>query len=444
MSFRRLAASQALLFFPEEIVEDGSRPPDGDVRLQEHFLIAIVGIIKHLLLLLEREVILGNDSREHFRDPLRGLFGRIALRHVLRRNVDQDPPIVPMRVDRRMGMNKDISSLIGIRVEASGVVALLAVVPQLSRGRIPHDHARDTRAHHAMRVMPVDGVVVEPVHEIRRLRVVADLANRHRVSIAVDLAFLELDRNAAVGDVSDIAVVKRIEMRDVQQVLDQKDVVGRHVHRTDDFSAPFVGADLGQARRPARFGGGDIAGPQPDDPVLLDDREWAHDGLRRDRSGRVRRDHHALAGHVVAQAVVRTFERAVVHQPAFGEREPLVSAPVIVGDHRALLRSPGDDRLPRDDVTGQFPGREIRRRADHVPAVANAGVGRQRAAVLDVHWGVLLVVRGCSAESQIRVTNPARAERRRRPARSRSSRTAAVPLRSEQCHGAPGSRRCSG
>ena len=69
-----------------------------------------------------------------------------------------------------------------------------------------------------MGVVAVDGLVGEPVDEIGRLDVVRDLANGHHAAVAVDLTLLELNGDATVGDVADVAVVQRIEMRDVEQV----------------------------------------------------------------------------------------------------------------------------------------------------------------------------------------------------------------------------------
>ena len=43
--------------------------------------------------------------------------------------------------------------------------------------------------------------------------------------IAIDRFLDEFDRNLAIQDIPDIAVVQRIEMRDIEQILDQQSIV---------------------------------------------------------------------------------------------------------------------------------------------------------------------------------------------------------------------------
>src|SRR5206468_4544891 len=69
-----------------------------------------------------------------------------------------------------------------------------------------------------------------------------------------DLALLELDGDTTVGDVADVAVVQRIEMRDVEQVLDQQEIIGRDLHRADHDAVPAVVGHLGQPRRLPHLG----------------------------------------------------------------------------------------------------------------------------------------------------------------------------------------------
>src|SRR3546814_8398815 len=91
--------------------------------------------------------------------------------------------------------------------------------------------------------------------EIWRLLVSTCLPDRADIGVAVGGALLELDRDPAVLDVTDVAVVKRIEMRDVEQVLDQQKIVHRNLHRTVAvLGIPFVARHLGNARWLGRIG----------------------------------------------------------------------------------------------------------------------------------------------------------------------------------------------
>jgi len=135
--------------------------------------------------------------------------------------------------------------------------------------------------------MPVDDIVMKPIDKVRRLRVVGYLADGHRIAVSILFAFFKFNRNAAVFDVTDISVVQRIEMGDVQKVLDQQEIIGRNFHRPDDFGFPISRSHFRQPRRLARVGKRRIARPQPNQSVLLHDRIRADDRLRRDRTCRV-------------------------------------------------------------------------------------------------------------------------------------------------------------
>src|SRR3546814_2008737 len=110
---------------------------------------------------------------------------------------DDQVPNVISAIDRRVGMDNDIAAF-GRRIAV------------FAGGPYPHLHPRQRRAQHEMRVMPVHDIVFEILLEIWRLLVSTCLPDRADIGVAVGGALLELDRDPAVLDVTDVAVVKRI------------------------------------------------------------------------------------------------------------------------------------------------------------------------------------------------------------------------------------------
>src|SRR5260370_25386086 len=126
---------------------------------------------------------------------------------MMRRTIHDHAPDVVLFVDRRVGVDTHIAALIAGGLHGAGIFALTLAVVKLARVRHAHHDPRHGGAHHAMGVVAVHGLVGEPVDEIGRLNVVRGLANGHHVAVAVDLALLELDGDATVGDVAYVAVV---------------------------------------------------------------------------------------------------------------------------------------------------------------------------------------------------------------------------------------------
>ena len=240
-----------------------------------------------------------------------------------------------------------------------------------------------------MRVVAIDHVVAEPVGEERRLPVALDLADGLHVTVSVHLALLQLHRDPAVGGVADVAVVQRVEMRDVEQILDQQQVVGGHLHGAGADRFMAVVGDLGGARRLRVMPSLRIARPDPDHAVLLDDREGPELRLRGDRAVRMRGDRHAGSARVVAQAVIGAFESAVVEHPALGERHALVRAAVVEGADRAVPRAPEQDRTPRDHMALQIVHRELPGESGDVPGIADVVAGNHGLCLRVVRAGVI-------------------------------------------------------
>jgi hypothetical protein len=93
-------------------------------------------------------------------------------------------------------------------------------------------------------VVPVDDVVLQVILEKRRLFVAADLADRSDIRGPISHSLLEPHRNTAVLDIADIAVVQRVEMRDVEKVFDQQERVCGHRHRPGIRCLPRRVGDL--------------------------------------------------------------------------------------------------------------------------------------------------------------------------------------------------------
>ena len=226
-----------------------------------------------------------------------------------------------------------------------------------------------------MGVVTVDDVVPEPVGEERRLPVVFDLPDGLHVPVPVLLALDQLHRDPAVGGVADVAVVQRVEVRNVEEVLDQQQVVGRHLHRTGADRLVCVVGDLGSPRWLRFVPALRIPRPDPHHAVALDHGEGPELRVLGDGAVGMGRHRHASALRVVAQAVVGAFEGAVVEHPALGERHALVCAPVVEGTDRTVSRAPEQNRTPRDRVSLQLVDRELLGESGDVPGIADVVAG---------------------------------------------------------------------
>jgi hypothetical protein len=283
--------------------QDFSRPAQSTVGPQKYFAITVVGVFEHLLLLFERPAVLGNDGRKSFHKARDGRLPGIGFAFLTGRHVDDEPPYVIAPVDWGVGVDNNVA-------------ALGALIAMTARRPDAHLHPGDRRAQHVMRVLTVDDVISQIIFEEGWLPVTTGLADGPYIVIALAGPFVELDRDPAILDIADVAVVEGVEMRDVEQVLDQQQRVGGHRHRSGIGRFPYGVGNLRQARRPDGLGFARIAGPHPDEAVLLDDRKRTQPRLRRDAAVGMRRHPYAATGRIIAQAVIRAFEQVAFDQPA--------------------------------------------------------------------------------------------------------------------------------
>ena len=231
--------------------------------------------------------------------------GSLAARLPLAR-ADPEPPDVVAGVDRRVGVVDDVAELVLRLTELPG-------------RRAAQLHARQAGRHHVVRMPAVHHRDAPPLDHERRLLVALHAADRLHRGRSPQRFLDQLDRDLALLDVADVAVVQRVEVRDVEQVLDQQDVVRRHVHRIEHVRLPGRAAQLRRARRLHLADLRRIAGPDPHQAVLLDRRERPQLGLGRDRQVELRGDAYALARGLVAEAVIGAFEHAVREHATFRE-----------------------------------------------------------------------------------------------------------------------------
>src|SRR6185312_4270548 len=369
-SLRRLCRHQVFLL-ANKVGENLSCAAQCEIGLQEDFAISLLGSLEHMMLLLARPFVFRGDGGEHLSDPFgRGLV-RIAVRHVVRRRIHQHAPDVAVFIDRRVGVNEYISALVLFDPQTAGIFPLAFPLIELAGRLVAHHDAGNRRAHHAMRVMTIDDGIVKPVDVVRRLLVILRFPDGHHVFISIYLAFFEFDRNRAVGEVADVAVVQRVEMRDVEKIFDQKQVIRRHFHRADLDAFPFRVIAFGKPRWLPLFRQREIARPDPDEAVLFDHGEADHLRLRRNWPGGVRGNHYAFSRRVVTQPVIRAFQRTVGHQAAFRQRKALVRAAIVVSDNIAVFRTPDHHRTLCDHLPRQLLLRKVRGEPGHVPSVTD-------------------------------------------------------------------------
>ena len=268
------------------------------------------------------------------------------------------------------------------------VAALFRGDAELSGRRAAQLHARQARPHHVVGVPAVDHRVAEPVGHEGWLLVALHAADRLHRRHAVQRFLDQLYRDLALLDVADVAVVQRVEMRDVHQVLDEQRVVRRHVHRVEHVRLPFPAGELGRRRRHRSAAERRVAHPDPGEAVLLDDGKWTKFCARRDRQVELRRDAHAVARGVVAEPVVRALEHAVGEDFAFRERHALVHAAIVERGELAAGGAPHQDRPAADLQAFGLVHRKLLRASGDVPGVLHEGIEGHRL----TPWG--MVVRG--------------------------------------------------
>ena len=228
-----------------------------------------------------------------------------------------------------------------------------------------------------MRVPAVHHRVAEPVVHERRLAVVLHPADRlHRLD-AVQRLLYQLERDLALLDVADVAVVQRVEVRDVHQVLD---------HAAGSSPAPAPGRTCACAIRRLRApacaaaplaelcaGSPGQTQARPSCSTSGNGRSFARVG---NRQVELRRDAHAVAGAVIAEAVVGALEHAVGEHPAFRERHALVHAAVVEGASLpSAVRQSSTGRLHRRRPLGSFTGKSCERPATYQAFSTNVFTG---------------------------------------------------------------------
>src|SRR5690606_23625185 len=156
--------------------------------------------------------VLGGYIREHLGDALCGPFGCITFRHVMGGTVHDNAPDMTALVDRRVRVDQHITTFYALDVQLTRKFSLTLARLELPRRSIAHDNSSDARVHEAVRVMAIDYIVMEAIHQIGWLSVVARLAYGHDVLVHVDLAILHFAGDSAVGDIADITVMQRVEV----------------------------------------------------------------------------------------------------------------------------------------------------------------------------------------------------------------------------------------
>jgi hypothetical protein len=114
-----------------------------------------------------------------------------------------------------------------------------------------------------------------PLDHERRLPVALHAADRLHSRRSPQRFLHQLDRDLALLDVADVAVVQRIEVRDVHQILDQQHVVRGNVDRVEHVRLPLRAAQFRRARGHGLTDHRGIPRPDPDEVVVLDHRKWA-------------------------------------------------------------------------------------------------------------------------------------------------------------------------
>ena len=273
------------------------------------------------------------------------------------------------------GPAPDMIALVGRRVRVMQKIAALGIRAELARRRAAQLHARESRVRHLVRMDAVHDFVSEPVDEKRRVLVIVDLAQGLDRWIAFDFLLDELDRDLAVREIADVAVVQRIEMRDVEQVLDEEPVIRRDLDRRTGIAFEVLVDELGRARRTRLAHAVRGARPHPHDAVLLDHRIGFQLGARRNRLLALRGNHHALTVPVVGEAVIGALQVAVRKDFSARERHALVHAAVVERDDLAFGGPPHDDRFLADPVALDLVDLDLVRHAHDIPGVFDERVG---------------------------------------------------------------------
>ena len=162
-------------------------------------------------------------------------------------------------------------------------------------------------------------------------------------------------------------------VRKVHQVVDHQAVVGLHVVQAAAIGPLRVVGPV-QVGQLVLAGLGRVAGPDPDEAVLLDDGKAAD---RREATHALARHRDGLAVAAHLQAVVAANELAL-HHPAQRQRRAAVRAEVLQRRDPAVVAAVEDDALATDGAAQRLVV-DLARRGGHVPGIADerggCGVG---------------------------------------------------------------------
>ena len=164
--------------------------------------VTLIRVAKHLLLPLQHPPVLVNHYREGLSNESSQRLRRLGTSAMFHPAVENPPPDEVRLVYRRVRVVQHIPSL-RIRTE-------------LPRRRDTQLDSGQPWVHHMVGVIPIDHVVTEPVHEVRRLLILRSMPDLLDGLISADVLLDDLDRDPAVRDVPDVAVVKRIKMGDIE------------------------------------------------------------------------------------------------------------------------------------------------------------------------------------------------------------------------------------
>src|SRR5688572_5467379 len=264
-----------------------------------------VGIVvrkaEHILLELQGDQVFGNHSWKSRGDVLRRFDARGKRPLHICRTTHREIPLVAFAVGWRVGMVDH--------------VAAVSIGTQLSGWGGNHLYSGEARAKHAMGMYSIHHLVTKPLDQHGRLLVVRRAPKRADLAISIDDFVDHLHGDLAVRYVANVAIVQRIEMRDVEQVLNQKNVVGLGVHWPDGLrSVPTGASDFRGPRRtsvPHRLR---VPRPDPHETILLDYRHRMQPRLARDRAVGLRRNQDAPPAAVIAKAMVHTLHGPVSHE----------------------------------------------------------------------------------------------------------------------------------
>ena len=116
----------------------------------------------------------------------------------------------------------DVVTFVDWRVSVVDYVTALVLGVEFTWWRDSHFNSRNCGAYHVMGMNTINDIVAKPFGKVGRLFIILDFPSRFHVRHSIKFTVFNLYWNAAVFNVADVTLVKRVKVGNVQKIFYQQ------------------------------------------------------------------------------------------------------------------------------------------------------------------------------------------------------------------------------